>query len=162
MGSGFLEVTQDSVTVLSDLAVDEDNIDEMAVARALEKARKALAKSGRHPRIPDGAAALQLSILNSTAQLELKRRKRLADHSSTRVSSRSDSGAFLLRVCNYRCLGLRRKRALRLRLESAEAVGVARWWSERPGRAGKRGCEILEDRSDGRRVRARSPLGHSV
>lgn len=75
VGSGFLEVTQQSVTVLSDLAVDEDDIDEMAVARALEEARKALANP-EAIQDPDGAAALQLSILNATAQLDLKRRKK--------------------------------------------------------------------------------------
>jgi F-type H+-transporting ATPase subunit epsilon len=68
-------VTQSTVTVLSDLAVDEDQIDEFAVARALEEARKALA----HPDAihdPDKAAALHLSVLNSMAQLEVKRRKK--------------------------------------------------------------------------------------
>ena len=75
VGSGFLEVTASSVTVLSDLAVDEDEIDEFAVTRALEEARKALANPDEI-RDPDRSSALQLSILNSMAQLELKKRKK--------------------------------------------------------------------------------------
>lgn len=75
VGSGFLEVTHHSVTVLSDLAVDEDEIDETAVARAMEEARKALANPDA---IPDSerSAALHLSVLNSLAQLEVKKRKK--------------------------------------------------------------------------------------
>lgn len=75
VGAGFLEVTASTVTVLSDLAVDEDEIDESAVARALEEARKALANP-EGIRDPDYAAALQMTVLNSMAQLELKKRKK--------------------------------------------------------------------------------------
>lgn len=74
VGSGFLEVTHHSVTVLSDQAVDEAEIDVNAVSQALENARTALAQRGEAD--PEQVAALQLVIMNSQAQLDLKRRKK--------------------------------------------------------------------------------------
>ena len=75
VGGGLLEVTQDSVAVLSDLAVNEKNIDEHAVEKALEAARKALLeqKDDAHP---EDIVALQHAIQMSMAQLAVKHRRR--------------------------------------------------------------------------------------
>jgi F-type H+-transporting ATPase subunit epsilon len=75
VGSGILEVTRESVAVLSDLAVNEADIDEGAVEKALEAARKALeeAPDTMHP---EEIVALQMAIQKSLAQLDVKRRRR--------------------------------------------------------------------------------------
>lgn len=75
VGEGFLEVTPNSVIVLSDLAMGEEEIDEAAVENALAEARKALEERGEY-QDPDRVAALQLSIQKSLAQLHVKRRRR--------------------------------------------------------------------------------------
>jgi F-type H+-transporting ATPase subunit epsilon len=74
VGSGLLEVTQDSVSVLSDLAVNEKDIDEHAVEKALEEARKAFEErpDSAHP---EDIVALQLAIQKSMAQLAVRRRR---------------------------------------------------------------------------------------
>ncbi|MEQ1842832.1 MAG: ATP synthase F1 subunit epsilon [Verrucomicrobiales bacterium] len=75
VGSGLLEVTANSVAVLSDLAVNEADIDEHAVEKALEAARKALEErpDGAHP---EDIVGLQLAIQKSMAQLDVKRRRK--------------------------------------------------------------------------------------
>lgn len=75
VGAGFLEVTLESVTVLSDLAVGEDDIDEVAVQRALEKAQLALQQRDAMGD-SEAAAELYLTIQRSMALLEVKRHKR--------------------------------------------------------------------------------------
>lgn len=76
IGGGFAEVTGKKVTVLTDLAVGEHEIDEAVVAEALERAEKALAGidvSGDHD--PDQVARLEIALKHSIAQLNVKRRK---------------------------------------------------------------------------------------
>jgi len=75
VGAGLLEVTQDSVAVLSDLAVNEKNIDQHAVEKALDAARKALAERADDAH-PEDLVALQLAIQMSTAQLAILHRRR--------------------------------------------------------------------------------------
>ncbi len=74
VGSGILEVTRDTVSVLSDLAVRESDIDEGAVEEALGAARRALveAPDTMHP---EEIVALQAAIQKSLAQLDIKRRR---------------------------------------------------------------------------------------
>ncbi|MDX6767221.1 MAG: ATP synthase F1 subunit epsilon [Candidatus Methylacidiphilales bacterium] len=72
VGRGFVEVTGQFVRVLTDMALQESEIDENKVEEALERARKALLEK------PTGseAEALAASIQKSVAMLNLKRRKR--------------------------------------------------------------------------------------
>jgi len=74
VGSGLLEVTQTGVAVLSDLAINEKDIDEQAVEKALEAARKAYESrpDGAHP---EDIVALELSIAHALAQLAVRRRR---------------------------------------------------------------------------------------
>jgi len=72
IGRGFVEVTGQMVRVLTDMALEESEIDENKVEQALERAKKALAEK------PEGAEAeaLAATIQKSVALLNLKRRKR--------------------------------------------------------------------------------------
>ncbi len=73
VGDGFVEVTGTTVTLLTDLAVTEAQIDEGKVEEALRRAEQALA-AAKHE--PDQAAVLMATIRKSVVQLNLKRRKR--------------------------------------------------------------------------------------
>lgn len=74
VGSGLLEVTQETVAILSDLAVNEKDIDEHAVEKALEAARKAYEERPDDAH-PEDIVALQLAIQKSMAQLAVRRRR---------------------------------------------------------------------------------------
>ena len=74
IGSGFAEVTGDYVRILTDMALEESQIDENVVEKALESARKALAEA---PANSEEAERLMAMIQKSMAQLQLKRRKRV-------------------------------------------------------------------------------------
>jgi F-type H+-transporting ATPase subunit epsilon len=73
IGNGFAEVTQEKVTVLTDVAFQEDQIDEEKVEKALESARKTL--EDVDPEDAQEAAAAQAVIAASMAQLHLKRKR---------------------------------------------------------------------------------------
>ncbi len=74
VGEGFAEVTQESVSVLTDMAIEEGNIDEAAAQAAVERAEAAMRdKDLGHEEI----AAVQASLQKSLAQLHLKRRRRV-------------------------------------------------------------------------------------
>src|SRR5580698_6344054 len=71
VGDGFVEVTNDSVAVLTDMAIAADQIDE---AKAEEARRRAEARLAEH--IDDEeAASVQASLANSLAQIKVKRRQ---------------------------------------------------------------------------------------
>ena len=74
VGEGFVEITQTSVTVLTDMAVAASAIDERAVEKAIERAQAALrhAETMNAEEIATTEAALEKSL----AQLHLKRRKK--------------------------------------------------------------------------------------
>ena len=72
VGGGFAEITGDRVTIMTDMAVKPEDIDEHAVERALESAKQALLEKKAGPE----AAELMALIQRSTAQLELKRKRR--------------------------------------------------------------------------------------
>lgn len=73
VGEGFVEITGTSVTVLTDVALTVEQIDESKVEEALERAREALKAKGT---AEEEAAALAGIIEKSVAQLALKRRRR--------------------------------------------------------------------------------------
>ncbi len=72
VGGGFAEITGSRVTILTDMAVKPDQIDEQAVERALESAKTALLEKKAGPE----AEELMALIQRSTAQLQLKRKRR--------------------------------------------------------------------------------------
>jgi F-type H+-transporting ATPase subunit epsilon len=74
VGDGFVEVTGDSVKVLTDLAVQDAQIDETTVQAALDKAQARLKESVNLG--SEEIAAVEASIAKSLAQLKLKRKRR--------------------------------------------------------------------------------------
>ena len=75
IGAGFVEVTQGKVTVLTDLAVTDAEIDEAKVEEAMRRAEEELSKIDQGGNAEE-VAALQVSIAKSMAQLKLKRKRR--------------------------------------------------------------------------------------
>ena len=73
VGEGFVEITQTSVNVLTDMAIEEQAIDESATEAAIKRAEEAL-KS--HEYGGEEAAAVQAALAKSLAQLRVKRRRR--------------------------------------------------------------------------------------
>ncbi len=73
VGEGFVEVTQTGVSVLTDMAIAEEAIDEGAAEAAVKRAQEAMAR-------PDlggeESAAVQAALTKSLAQLHVKRRRR--------------------------------------------------------------------------------------
>lgn len=75
VGSGFVEVTQQKVTVLTDMAMHEIEIDEAKVEEAMKRAHDTLAAM-HHDSDAEEVAHLQGVIAKSLAQLNLKRKNR--------------------------------------------------------------------------------------
>ena len=74
VGEGFVEVTGEKVSVLIDLAIGEDAIDEKQVEEAMKRAEEALA--GTDAEDHEEMAALMVAIAKSEAMLKLKRKRR--------------------------------------------------------------------------------------
>ena len=72
VGEGFVEIADDKVAVLIDLAIGEDAIDEAQVEEAMKRAQDALAGVTDDY---DEMAALQVVIAKSEAMLNLKRKR---------------------------------------------------------------------------------------
>ena len=72
VGGGFAEVTGDRVTILTDMAVKPEDIDEHSVEKSLQSAQQALLEKKAGPE----AEALMAMIQRSTVQLNLKRKRR--------------------------------------------------------------------------------------
>jgi F-type H+-transporting ATPase subunit epsilon len=72
VGEGFVEVSDNKVSVLIDLAIGEDAIDEAQVEEAMTRAQEALAGENVDH---DEMAALQAAIAKSEAMLKLKRKR---------------------------------------------------------------------------------------
>jgi F-type H+-transporting ATPase subunit epsilon len=73
IGQGFVEITQTTVSVLTDMAVMEDDIDESAAQAAIERAQAAM----KDEKLPGEEHALvQAALQKSLAQLKVKRRHR--------------------------------------------------------------------------------------
>ena len=73
VGGGFAEVTEHHLSVLTDMAMGEDQIDESKVEEALKRAEEQLKNIG-HDHDAEEVAHLQAMIAKSMAQLHLKRR----------------------------------------------------------------------------------------
>ncbi len=72
VGEGFAEITQDAVSVLTDMAVNESEIDESAAEAAIKRAEAAM----NDDQLGDeDHAAMQAMMLKSLAQLKVKRRR---------------------------------------------------------------------------------------
>ena len=74
IGTGFAEVTQEKVSVLTDVAFQEDEIDEDKVEAAMKRAEETL--EGIDPTDAEEYAAQQAVVASALAQLRLKRKRR--------------------------------------------------------------------------------------
>jgi F-type H+-transporting ATPase subunit epsilon len=72
VGAGFVEVTPDKVSILTDMAIQADNIDEAKVEEARKRAEARLAEKLSDEEV----AATNAAIAQSLAQLNVKRRHR--------------------------------------------------------------------------------------
>ncbi|MEM7601102.1 MAG: ATP synthase F1 subunit epsilon [Verrucomicrobiota bacterium] len=72
IGTGVVEISNDRVSVLTDMALEESEIDEDAVEKALSRAQDSMKEIST----PEEVAAVQVSIQKSLAQLHIKRRRR--------------------------------------------------------------------------------------
>ena len=72
VGEGFVEVTGETVSVLTDMAVPESDIDESAAEEAIRRAESAMKEEHLDE---EGLASVQASLLKSLAQLRVKRRR---------------------------------------------------------------------------------------
>jgi F-type H+-transporting ATPase subunit epsilon len=73
VGTGFIEVTGDSVSVLTDSALGEDQIDESATEEAIRRAEAALKDKTLSS---DDTAEVESALARSLAQIRFKRRRR--------------------------------------------------------------------------------------
>jgi F-type H+-transporting ATPase subunit epsilon len=72
IGEGFVEVTGEHVSILADMAIRAENIDEAKAEEARRRAEARLAET-----LDDGeAATVQAALAHSMAQLKVKRRQR--------------------------------------------------------------------------------------
>lgn len=72
IGGGFVEVTASSVTIVTDMAVREERIDEIAVQEAIDRAEARLKETDL---VGEELATVEASIQRSLAQLHVKRRR---------------------------------------------------------------------------------------
>jgi len=73
VGEGFVEVTQERVNVLTDMAIEEKHIDEAAAEAAVKRAEESLARKDFGG---EESASVQAALAKSLAQLHVKRRRR--------------------------------------------------------------------------------------
>jgi F-type H+-transporting ATPase subunit epsilon len=72
VGDGFVQVTREKVSVLTDMAIKANDIDEAKAEEAKVKAEARLAQKLSN----EEAAAVQASLVNATTQLRIKRQHR--------------------------------------------------------------------------------------
>jgi F-type H+-transporting ATPase subunit epsilon len=72
VGGGFVEVAGDVVSVLTDMAIREDDIDESAAEAAMRRAEEAMRDQKLHG---EEHATVQAALQKSLAQLKVKRRR---------------------------------------------------------------------------------------
>lgn len=72
IGSGFAEVTPDSISILTDMAMESAAIDEQAAEQAVARAQAAMKEDYGAEEV----AAIQVSLQKALAQLHVKRRQR--------------------------------------------------------------------------------------
>src|SRR5580698_8971417 len=73
VGDGFVQVTGDRVSILTDMAIRAENIDEAAAEEALKRAEERLAQKLSD----EDAAMVHASLAHALAQLQVKRRRRI-------------------------------------------------------------------------------------
>jgi len=76
IGGGFAQITPGRVSILTDMAARENEIDEEVVAKAVERAQAALSNSANMSE--EEAAALEAGLKRNVAMLGVKRRRRSA------------------------------------------------------------------------------------
>ena len=72
VGEGFVEITQDHVNVLTDMAIEEQHIDTGLAEEAVKRAETSLKEGNLGD---EEVAAVQAALQRSMAQLNLKRRR---------------------------------------------------------------------------------------
>ncbi len=72
VGEGFVEITGESVSVLTDMAITADNIDEIKAEEAKKRAEARLSEKLSD----EESAVVQAALANSVAQINVKRRTR--------------------------------------------------------------------------------------
>jgi len=72
VGEGFVEIKADSVSVLTDMALEAEEIDVAAAETAVERAKAAM----KEDHGVEEVAAIQASLQKALAQLHVKRRRR--------------------------------------------------------------------------------------
>jgi F-type H+-transporting ATPase subunit epsilon len=75
IGSGFAEITQTKVVVLTDMALGEAEIDELSAEEAIQRAKEKL-HNIEHSMDGEDVAYLQGIISKSTAAIQFKRKNR--------------------------------------------------------------------------------------
>jgi F-type H+-transporting ATPase subunit epsilon len=74
VGEGFVEVTQEKIAVLTDMAVKESEIDESAAEVAIKRAEEAM----RNERLSDEEqATTKAALMRSLALVKVKRRRQV-------------------------------------------------------------------------------------
>ena len=72
VGDGFVQITGDRVAVLTDMAINADNIDEAKAEEALRRAEARLSEKLSS----EEAALVQAAIAHATAQIKVKRQRK--------------------------------------------------------------------------------------
>ncbi len=72
VGGGFVEVVNDKVSVLTDMAIREDEIDESAAEAAMKRAEEAMKNEKL---FGEEHASVKAALQKSLAQLKVKRRR---------------------------------------------------------------------------------------
>jgi F-type H+-transporting ATPase subunit epsilon len=72
IGEGFVEITAEAVSVLTDMALESEKIDEAAAEAAVARAQAEM----KDDHTAEEVAAIQASLQKALAQLHVKRRRR--------------------------------------------------------------------------------------
>lgn len=72
VGDGFAEITGESISILTDMAVESSAIDEAAAEEAVARAQAAM----KEDHVAEEVASIQASLQKALAQLHVKRRHR--------------------------------------------------------------------------------------
>jgi F-type H+-transporting ATPase subunit epsilon len=73
IGEGFVTIDQTSVRVITDMAIESNEIDEAAVEAAVKRAEETMAR--KEEVSAEESAAMQAILAKSLAQLKVKRRR---------------------------------------------------------------------------------------
>jgi F-type H+-transporting ATPase subunit epsilon len=76
VGDGFVEIQGDKVSILAEHAIEENQIDEDAVEKAMERAQQALTEAKDSKIDPAEIERLESVVRFAVAQLGIKRRRR--------------------------------------------------------------------------------------